>query len=152
MLGRIRILAVLLAATAVLALAPSAQAASWLEKNFWMFGPHYTGKLPPCDYPTALSKIKSLFGLKERRFWNSNLSIAAFDQVREIDFRPWAPDTIPRRYCAGVALISDGIERPIYYSIIEDGDLIGASWGVEWCMVGLDRNWAFNPACKMARP
>jgi hypothetical protein len=26
------------------------------------------------------------------------------------------------------------------------------TWGVEWCVVGLDRNWAYNPACKMARP
>jgi len=26
------------------------------------------------------------------------------------------------------------------------------TWGVEWCVVGLDRNWAYNPACKMAQP
>jgi hypothetical protein len=26
------------------------------------------------------------------------------------------------------------------------------TWGVEWCVVGLDRNWAYNPRCKMARP
>jgi hypothetical protein len=30
--------------------------------------------------------------------------------------------------------------------------MYGASWGVEWCIVGLDRNWSYNPACKMARP
>jgi hypothetical protein len=23
---------------------------------------------------------------------------------------------------------------------------------VEWCVVGLDRNWAYNPSCKAARP
>ena len=149
---RIRILAVLLPATSVLAFAPAAQAAGWLEKNFWLSGPRYSGKLPPCDHPVALSKIRYLFGLKERRFWNSYLTIAGFEQVREIAFRPWAPDTIPRRYCAGVALISDGVERPVYYSIGEDTALIGATWGVEWCVVGVDRNWAFNPACKMAKP
>jgi hypothetical protein len=152
MLGRIHILAVLLAANLVLAVAPAAQAASWLEENFWLSGPRYSGKLPPCDYPLALSKIKTLFGRKEHRFWNSALTISAFEQVREIAFRPWAPDTIPRRYCAGVALVSDGVERPVYYSIAEDTGLIGASWGVEWCVVGLDRDWAFNPACKMAKP
>jgi len=26
------------------------------------------------------------------------------------------------------------------------------TWGVEWCVVGLDRNWAYNPTCKMAQP
>ena len=30
--------------------------------------------------------------------------------------------------------------------------MIGMFWGVEWCVVGLDRNWAYNPACKMAKP
>ena len=24
--------------------------------------------------------------------------------------------------------------------------MIGMTWGVEWCVVGLDRNWAYNPA------
>jgi hypothetical protein len=48
--------------------------------------------------------------------------------------------------------VSDGRWRPVHYSIIEDGGMISASWGVEWCVVGIDRNWAYNPACKMARP
>jgi hypothetical protein len=30
--------------------------------------------------------------------------------------------------------------------------MIGATWGVEWCVAGLDRNWAYHPACKMAQP
>jgi hypothetical protein len=30
--------------------------------------------------------------------------------------------------------------------------MVGATWGVEWCVTRLDRNWAYNPACKMARP
>jgi hypothetical protein len=30
--------------------------------------------------------------------------------------------------------------------------MIGSTWGIEWCVVGLDRNWSYNPACKMARP
>jgi hypothetical protein len=30
--------------------------------------------------------------------------------------------------------------------------MIGMSWGVEWCVAGTDRNWAYNPGCEMARP
>jgi hypothetical protein len=149
---RIRSFAVLLAAAWVLTFAPPAHAANWLEMNFWMSGPRYSGKLPPCDHPVALSKIQYLFAVKERRFWQSDLRISGFQGVREIAFRPWAPDTIPRRFCAGIALTSDGVERELYYSIGEDTALIGATWGVEWCVVGVDRNWAFNPGCKMARP
>ena len=30
--------------------------------------------------------------------------------------------------------------------------MIGWGYGVEWCVHGLDRNHAFAPNCKMARP
>ncbi|MCC7346217.1 MAG: hypothetical protein IT538_02360, partial [Variibacter sp.] len=86
------------------------------------------------------------------RYWNSDLLIVEFKGVREIAFRPWAVDTIPRRFCSGTVVTSDGRKRRVNFSIIEDAGIIGASWGVEWCVVGLDRNWAYNPACRMARP
>jgi hypothetical protein len=129
-----------------------AEAAGWIEKNVYLRGPRYVAKLPPCDYPSALATIKARFGTKERRFWVSDLQIMNFDRIHETAFRPWAEHTIPRRFCSGMALISDGRWRPVHYSIVEDGGHIGATWGVEWCVVGVDRNWAYNPACKMARP
>jgi hypothetical protein len=137
---------------AVLLVSAPARAASWLEMNFYLSGPRYEGVLPPCDYRPALDKIVGRFSKKEGRFWNSDLDILGFDDIRETAFRPWAADTIPRRFCSAVVEISDGRKRPIHYSIIEDGGMIGAKWGVEWCVVGLDRNWSYNPACKMARP
>jgi hypothetical protein len=66
--------------------------------------------------------------------------------------RPWAVDTIPRRFCTGTVVVSDGVKRRVNYSIIEDGGMIGGTWGVEWCVLGLDRNWAYNPQCRMALP
>jgi hypothetical protein len=127
-------------------------AANWFEKNLYLTGPRYESAVPTCDTPWALSTIQRRFGTKEGRFWNSSLQITDFDSVREVAFRPWANGTIPRRFCTGRALISDGRWRAVHYSIIEDGGVIGATWGVEWCVVGIDRNWAYNPACKMAKP
>lgn len=132
--------------------APPVQAANWLELNFGLSGPRYDGVLPPCDTPAALSKIQSRFATKEGRFWNSELRIVGFDKVRETAFRPWAPQTIPRRYCSAVATTSDGARRVVHYSIGEDTGIIGATWGVEWCVVGTDRSWTYNPGCEMARP
>ena len=134
---------------ALAALSP-AQAANWLEKTFYMSGANYDGDLPPCE--AALGKIASRFAEKEGRFWNSNLQILDFERVREIAFRPWAKGTVPRRFCSAVAMVSDGRKHRVSYSIAEDAGMIGMTWGVEWCVVGLDRNWAYNPACKMARP
>jgi hypothetical protein len=51
-----------------------------------------------------------------------------------------------------VVEVSDGRKHAIHYSIAEDAGMIGASWGVIWCVAGLDRNWAYSPACKMALP
>ena len=129
-----------------------ASAANWFEKNFWLSGPRYEAELPPCDSYWALGSIKSKFAQKEGTFWVSDLQIVEFDRIHETAFRPWAERTIPRRFCSGLALISDGRWRPVHYSIVEDAGMIGASWGVQWCVVGIDRNWAYNPACTMAKP
>jgi hypothetical protein len=115
-----------------------------------MFGQRYEGVLPPCE--AALDKIASRFAQKEGHFWNSDLRILEFEGVREIAFRPWAVGTIPRRFCTAMALVSDGKKHAVNYWIGEDTGMIGMTWGVEWCVVGLDRNWAYNPRCKMAQP
>lgn len=127
-------------------------AANWLEKNFWLSGPRYSGKLPPCESGFALATIQGRFAQKESKFWNSSLTIVGFDDIHETGNRPWAPDTIPRRFCSGKALLSDGIWRPVHYLIGEDFGIIGATSDVEWCVVGLDRSWANNPACRTIRP
>jgi hypothetical protein len=127
-----------------------ASAAGLLEKQIYMTGPNYDGDLPACE--AALGKIAWRFAQKEGRFWNSDLQILDFEKVREVAYRPWAKGTIPRRFCTAVALVSDGKKHAVNYWIGEDTGMIGQTWGVEWCVVGLDRNWAYNPRCKMARP
>lgn len=131
-------------------MATPAQAANPLELNFWLSGPRYDGNLPPCE--AMLDRIQSRFALKEGKFWNSDLQITGFADVREIAYRPWEPNSIPRRFCTVRAMISDGKPRVVNYSLIEDGGLAGYGTGLEFCVVGLDRNWAYNPACKAARP
>ena len=145
---RLRFLAV--AALIGLGTLAPAQAANWLQKSIYMSGANYDGVVPACE--VALDRIAWRFEQKESRFWNSSLQILGFERVRQTAFRPWAKQTIPRRFCSAVALLSDGRKRAVYYSLGEDTGAIGLSWGVEWCVAGLDRNWAYNPGCKMARP
>lgn len=141
-------------AVALAALMPArtAVAANWLDMNFYLSGPQYEGKLPPCDYPDALVKIAARFNQRENMYWATDLRIINFAGIRETAYRPWAANTIPRRFCSGLVEVTDGRTHTIHYSIAEDTGMIGASWGVEWCIVGLDRNWAYNPMCKMAKP
>jgi len=108
--------ALVLSATSV---SPSL-AANPLEKNFWLPGPDYDRQMPTCDYPPALDRIIGNFRTKEIRFWNSERQIVGIEHIRETAVMPWAAQSIPRRFCSGVALINDGVRHPIYYSIGED--------------------------------
>jgi hypothetical protein len=112
----------------------------------------YDTLIPPCHDPAVLEKIASRFAEKEWKFWQSVLTIVQYDRIRPVAWRPWGLDLIPRRFCTGFVTVSNGGRHRIDYSVREDLGIIGATWGVEWCVVGLDRNWAYAPACRMARP
>jgi len=134
----------------LLAFGPTAEAANPLELNFWLSGPRYDGRVKPCE--AALGTITNQFWEKESTFWNSSLRITAYGDIHETAFRPWQSDNIPRRYCSGNVMLSDGKMHAVHYSIIEDGGFAGFGQGVEWCVTGLDRNWAYNPGCRAAGP
>lgn len=153
MRGRANVFGAMLAGVIGLVSAASpAGAASLFELNFWMSGPRYDAIVPLCNDPGVFGYIRDRFSAKEGIYWNSDLTIVGFERVRETAWRPWAAQTIPRRYCSGVALVTDGKRHTIHYSVVETSGWIGVGWGVEWCVVGLDRNWAYNPACRAARP
>jgi hypothetical protein len=143
---------VALTAIVVSSAVSQARAASWWEKNFWLSGPRYDRVMPACDYPPALDRIIANFRTKEFGFWNSDLRLVGVENIKETAVMPWAAQSIPRRFCTGTAVISDGQKHPMYYSIAEDTGMIGMDWGVNFCVVGLDRNWAYNGACRSAQP
>jgi hypothetical protein len=134
----------------LLAFGQAAEAANPLELNFWLSGPNYEGRIKSCE--AALGTITTQFQEKESTFWNSSLQITAYGRFHETAYRPWQSDNIPRRYCSGDVMLSDGKLRAVHYSIIEDGSFAGYGQGVEWCVTGLDRNWAYNPGCRAAQP
>ena len=135
---------------ALTALSQPVQAAGVLERGIYLSGPRYDGDMSACG--EVLWTIAQQFAEKEGKFWNSDLRITAYADVHEVAFRAWASNSIPRRFCTASAILNDGNARQVHYSVIEDGGLAGFGSGVEWCVVGLDRNWAYNPSCKAARP
>jgi hypothetical protein len=99
-----------------------------------------------------LKSIASRFSTKEAKFWNSDLEIVGFEKIQEVSWQPWAPGTIPRRFCSASVLVSNGLWRSMYYSIAADGGMLGVGYGVEFCVVGLDREWFYQPTCPRAKP
>ncbi len=112
----------------------------------------YSGLVKACNDPISLGYIQGAFAGREAEYWHSDLTILGFDQVREIGFRSNGLDYIPRRYCQARAIMSDNKLRSVSYHITEAGGSIGFTDNVVWCVVGLDRNDAFAPACLEAQP
>ena len=111
-----------------------------------------TARVPACDDARVHRRITSRFGSRERGYWHSGLRVVGFAEVREIAYRPWGPEFIPRRFCEARTLVNDGTDRLVAYSIEQGTGFAGIGFGVEWCVGGLDRNLAYAPDCKMAGP
>ncbi|MBV9079459.1 MAG: hypothetical protein JO048_18500 [Methylobacteriaceae bacterium] len=141
-------LAAFLVSTLVVAGAASAREVTPAEEREFP----YVAELPTCGDPAVLSRVSTNFAEKEAKFWRSDLTIREYEQIKPVAWRPWGLDTIPRRFCTATVTVSDGRRTRIDYSVREDLDFIGNGWGIEFCVIGLDRNLAFSPACRMARP
>lgn len=118
------------------------------EKRFWS----YDGDLPSCDNAKVLARVQDRFQQAESEYWASKLEIVSFDHVRVDGLRPWGLDHIPRNFCMARALFNDNAYREVSYDIAEDQGMIGMDFGVEFCVSGLDREFAYAPACKQAEP
>jgi hypothetical protein len=112
----------------------------------------YSDDLPACGDPAVFERIQGRFHDREAEFWNTGLEIVGFTEVKEIGYKTNGLDYIPRRYCIARAYLNDAKPHHVSYSINEDLGIIGFGFGVEWCISGLDRNDAYAPNCKMARP
>jgi hypothetical protein len=112
----------------------------------------YYDMVPACDDPAVFERIQGRFHDREAEFWNSGLAIVGFERVTEIGYKTNGLDYIPRRYCSAWAYLNDAKWHSVFYSVDEDLGIIGYGFGVTWCVEGLDRNDAFTPRCKMARP
>ncbi len=128
-----------------------AQAAGVVVPDERRFAP-FTTEIPSCDDPAVLDRIRDRFSQKESEFWGSNRVLGSADRITEIGFRANGLAYIPRRYC--VARFQMETRRPVTveYQVQSELGIIGWSYGVEWCVVGYDRNHAYAPACAVLRP
>ncbi|KQO59382.1 hypothetical protein ASG60_09975 [Methylobacterium sp. Leaf469] len=115
---------------------------------------NYDANIPGCQASEVLERLSTNFAEKEAKFWNSSLTIVSYERIERTAWRPWGLDFVPRRYCSAVATTSDGVRRKVDYSVRDGLGIIGADWGIEFCVHGLDRNlaYAYATACREARP
>lgn len=112
----------------------------------------FSGALPACSDPSVIGYVAGRFAATERGYWNSNLQLATVDRPRELGYRSWGNEFIPRRFCAARTFTSDGRKRQLYYEIGEGFAFASLGWDVNWCVTGLDRSTAYGGHCRAAQP
>ena len=134
-------------------LVPAAQglAAGVVVPNERRYAP-FGDELPACGDAAVLDRIRDRFAQKEGAYWGSALAIGAADRIAEIGYRANGLAYIPRRYCVARVAMNDGRRRTLIYQVQSDLGIIGWGYGVEWCVVGYDRNLAHAPGCSVLRP
>ena len=107
---------------------------------------------PMCYNNGVLNRISAHFNQAEAEYWHTGVRMAQITEPREIGFRDWDPTIIARRYCGGSAYLSDGRRYDLVYWLRSEQGFAGVGWGVQFCLVGRDRDYSYAPACKMLRP
>ena len=112
----------------------------------------YVGDMYACNDPAVLTRIQGVFRTTQNAYWKEDLQLTEFDRVRELSVRGNGVEYIPRRYCIARGHFSNDSVHTVIYQIQEGEGIIGVGDGVEWCVVGLDRLFAYSPACSSLRP
>ena len=128
-------------------------AANWFELNFGLSGPRYDAaraavrrpRRARADLTPSSPTRKASSGIRTSKS-SASIASARSRSVRGPRRRSRAGSAAASR-ASPTARAGRSTTRST-----RTRSWLGVGWGVEWCVVGLDRNWAYNPACRMARP
>ncbi len=109
-------------------------------------------RLPHCEDSNVHRIIAHRFSYADRDYYRGIDSIDSFDRVTEVALDAGRPSPLARRYCRARVAMSDQRTRTLYYMIEEDASFVSWSWGVEFCIRGLDRWRIYDGRCRTVRP
>ena len=107
---------------------------------------------PACDDPKVLKQIHARFDQTEAAYWHTGIRMAMITHVRQTAFQDWQPLIIARRYCSAMAYLTNGARYELVYWLRSEQGFAGTDWGMQYCLVGRDRDMAYAPYCRMLRP
>ncbi len=111
------------------------------------------GALPTCDDPAVIATIPARFAIYDANIIGSGLAIGNIDRIHESALKAGGPGLIDRRYCGGVAWMSNGQQNEVVYLI--EGPKVGFAsigWHVESCLPGFDPYRVYDARCRSIRP
>ncbi len=119
---------------------------------------------PQCDDSKVLGQIVKRFNKAEDDQWNRGFYLEDIQRVRERkvlgegyenravtdDYHdvPMDEQLIPRRYCRGHAILTNGRHPTLFYLIEGGQGFAGNRFNVEFCVNGLDPWREFDGSCR----
>lgn len=106
---------------------------------------------PLCDNERVLRRIVKRFNSAEDDTWNRGIYLDAIERTRERTVLDNEERLVPRRYCRGHALLTNGRHPTVFYLIEGGQGFAGLSYSVEFCVNGLDPWREFDGSCRVLR-
>jgi hypothetical protein len=125
-------------ATLGLSMASSVSASAWELRSF-----------PHCDDGKVIAKIVHRFNWAEHHTWKRGFGIESVQRARQRRVEDRGP--IPRRYCRGHAILSNGRHPTVHYLIEGGQGLAGTGFNVEFCVNGHDPWRTYDGSCRVLR-
>jgi len=108
--------------------------------------------LPGCGNGDVVSRIVERAAWAEHNTWHRGWIIHSVHRIHETALKDRGPSRIDRRYCLGVADLTNGRRMQIAYLIEAGMGFAGIGWRVEFCMPPEDPWRVYDAWCKAIRP
>jgi hypothetical protein len=108
--------------------------------------------LPGCQERDVLDKIAERAIWAENHTWHRGWVIRSVGNVRETALRDLGPSRIDRRYCYGVAWLTNGRTSELVYVIEAGQGFASIGWRVEFCLPRYDPWRVYGQWCRAIRP
>ncbi|MCF6321964.1 MAG: hypothetical protein L3J32_09380 [Rhizobiaceae bacterium] len=107
--------------------------------------------LPVCTNTGVLEKVVKRYNKADSNLWQKGVRMNAINGAREHTVNPLYESAIDRRYCRAKAYLSNGQHYTVYFLIERGMGLAGTGWGVEYCLRGSDKWYAYGSGCRVLR-
>ncbi|KZL21588.1 hypothetical protein PsAD2_00887 [Pseudovibrio axinellae] len=107
--------------------------------------------LPECDSRKAQRAVSRQIARAVPSYYDGR-KIKLMEDIHESEFIIGQPSPVARRYCNGVAILTDDTRHRIYYALVQYDGFLGISWSVKACIDGLDKFRVYDGQCRTVRP
>ncbi|MEQ8695417.1 MAG: hypothetical protein RLT05_02530 [Bauldia litoralis] len=110
------------------------------------------GYLPTCDHGPVIAKIQQKFSYANNNTFAWGVGIEAVSDIRETPEIVHNSSLIGRRYCRGVAWLSDGRSSEVVYLIESKQGFASLGYRVQSCLPAFDPWHVYGSWCRSIKP